>query len=66
VLGGVAPTPWRATIVEEALAGKDVAATVKQAAALIRNAARPLSENAYKVPLAITLTERAVMSALEA
>lgn len=66
VLGGVAPTPWRATVVEEALAGKDVAATVKQATALIRNAARPLSENAYKVPLAITLTERAIMSALEA
>ncbi|MFQ5856437.1 MAG: FAD binding domain-containing protein [Anaerolineae bacterium] len=64
VLGGVAPTPWRATVVEEALAGKDVEATIKQAAALIRNEARPLSDNSYKVPVAIALTERAVLSTL--
>jgi len=64
VLGGVAPVPWRATVVEEALAGQDVAATIKQAAALIQTEARPLSDNAYKVKLAIGLTERAVLSTL--
>jgi xanthine dehydrogenase YagS FAD-binding subunit len=66
VLGGVAPVPWRATDVEEALQGNDVEASIKDAAALIRNAARPMSENAYKVPLAIALTERAVLAALAA
>lgn len=62
VLGGVAPTPWRATVVEEALAGNNVKDAVKDAAALIRNKARPLSNNAYKVPLAIAMTERALLS----
>jgi xanthine dehydrogenase YagS FAD-binding subunit len=64
VLGGVSPVPWRATAVEQALAGKDIAATVKTAAALIRGEARPLSNNAYKVDIAIGLTERAIMSLL--
>ena len=64
VLGGVAPVPWRATVVEEALAGKDVAASIKDAAALIANVARPLSLNAYKVDIAIGLTERAVLEAI--
>jgi xanthine dehydrogenase YagS FAD-binding subunit len=62
VLGGVAPTPWRATVVEEALAGKNVTEAVKNAAALIRNEARPLSNNSYKVPLAIAITEQAILS----
>ena len=62
VLGGVAPVPWRAEVVEKALAGKDVKSAAKSAAALIRNEARPLSNNAYKVDIAIGLTERAVMS----
>ncbi len=62
VLGGVAPTPWRATVVEEALAGKDVKDAVKNAAALIRNESRPLSNNNYKVPLAIAITEQAILS----
>jgi xanthine dehydrogenase YagS FAD-binding subunit len=66
VLGGVSPVPWRATVVEEALAGKDVAATIKSAATLIRNEARPLSLNSYKVDIAIGLTERAVLQALAA
>lgn len=64
VLGGVAPVPWRATMVEQALAGKDIAATVKTAANLIRNEARPLSNNAYKVDIAIGLTERTILSLL--
>jgi len=62
VLGGVAPTPWRATVVEEALVGKNVQDAVKDATALIRNEARPLSNNAYKVPLVIAITEQAILS----
>lgn len=62
VLGGVSPVPWRATVVEEAMAGKDVKEAARAATALIRNEARPLSNNAYKVPLAISITERAILS----
>lgn len=64
VLGGVAPTPWRATVIEDALAGKDIKSAIKQAAALVRNEARPLSDNGFKVDLAIGLVERAVLEAL--
>jgi xanthine dehydrogenase YagS FAD-binding subunit len=62
VLGGVAPVPWRATVVEEALAGQNVNEAITNAAALIRGEARPLSLNAYKVDMAIGVTERAVLS----
>jgi xanthine dehydrogenase YagS FAD-binding subunit len=64
VLGGVAPVPWRATVVEQALVGKDVQATIRSAAGLIRNEARPLSNNAYKVDIAVGLAERAVLQAM--
>jgi len=64
VLGGVSPVPWRAAVVEQALAGKDVKATIKSASALIRNEARPLSLNSYKVDIAVGLTERAVLQAI--
>lgn len=63
VLGGVSPVPWRAEVVEKALVGKDVASAIKQAAALIRTEARPLSLNAYKVDLAVGVTERVVLQA---
>jgi xanthine dehydrogenase YagS FAD-binding subunit len=63
VLGGVAPVPWRATVVEDALVGKDVNSAVKTAAALIRNESRPLSNNQHKVNIAIGLTERAILQA---
>jgi xanthine dehydrogenase YagS FAD-binding subunit len=66
VLGGVAPVPWRATVVEEALAGNDIDSTVQQAAALIRNEARPLSNNTHKVDIAIGLTQRAIREAMAA
>jgi xanthine dehydrogenase YagS FAD-binding subunit len=64
VLGGVAPVPWRATAVEQALVGKSIEAAARTAAALIRNEARPLSNNAYKVDIAVGLTERALLSLL--
>jgi len=66
VLGGVAPVPWRAKVVEDALVGKDVDSAIAQAAALIRGEARPLSNNAHKVSIAVTLTERAVRAAVAA
>lgn len=64
VVGGVAPVPYRATVVEEALADKDIASNIEDAAARIANVARPLSNNAFKVNMAKVLIERAVMSAL--
>lgn len=65
-LGGVAPVPYRAKVVEDALKGKDIKATIKQAAATIRTVARPMSLNAYKVDVAQGLIERTVLEALGA
>ena len=63
-LGGVSPVPYRAKVVEDALKGKDIKATIKQAAAQIRTVTRPMSLNAYKVDLAQGLIERTVLDAL--
>ena len=63
-LGGVAPVPYRAQVVEDAIKGKDVKATIKQAAAQIRTVARPMSLNGYKVDIAQGLIERTVLQAL--
>jgi len=63
-LGGVAPGPYRATVVENALKGKDIKASVKQAAAQLRTVARPMSLNAYKIDLAQGLIERTILDAL--
>ena len=64
VLGGVAPVPYRAAVVESALKGQDVRATARQAAAQIRTVARPMSLNAYKVDIAQNLIERTLFQAL--
>jgi len=64
VLGHVAPTPWRASGAEAALAGKAVDEGGAEAAAKAAVAgARPLSQNAYKVQLARTAVKRAVLQA---
>ncbi len=63
-LGGVAPVPYRALVVENALKGKDIKATIKAAAAQIRTVSRPMSLNAFKVDLAQGLIERAILEAL--
>jgi xanthine dehydrogenase YagS FAD-binding subunit len=63
-LGGVAPVPYRAQVVEDAIKGKDIKATIKQAAAQIRTVARPMSLNGYKVDIAQGLVERTVLQAL--
>ncbi|MFP5348206.1 MAG: FAD binding domain-containing protein [Actinomycetes bacterium] len=61
-LGGVAHKPWRATLAEEALRGREATEGRFRAAADAELArARPLSENAFKVPMArntITATLR--------
>jgi xanthine dehydrogenase YagS FAD-binding subunit len=64
VLGGVAPVPYRAAVVETALKGQDVRAVAKQAAAQIRTVARPMSLNGYKVDIAQNLIERTLLQAL--
>jgi xanthine dehydrogenase YagS FAD-binding subunit len=64
VLGGVAPVPYRAKVVEDALVGKPIGDTLDAAAARIRTVARPLSLNAYKVDLAQGLIARTVREAL--
>jgi xanthine dehydrogenase YagS FAD-binding subunit len=64
VLGGVAPYPYRATVVEEALIGQNVEEALAEAAAQIRKVARPMSRNDYKVDLAEVIIERAVRKAL--
>jgi xanthine dehydrogenase YagS FAD-binding subunit len=64
VLGAVAPVPWRSKEAEQALAGKTV--TPETAAAAAEGAlakAGPLSQNAYKVQVARTAVERAVLGA---
>src|SRR5438067_1318968 len=64
VLGGVAPVPYRAAVVESALKGQDVRAAARQAAAQIRTVARPMSLNSYKVDIAQNLIERTLLQAL--
>ncbi len=61
-LGGVAHKPWRATKAEEALRGGPVdEEAFRRAAQRELDAARPLRDNGYKVPLAINLITRTLM-----
>ncbi|HWF07594.1 MAG TPA: xanthine dehydrogenase family protein subunit M [Bryobacteraceae bacterium] len=60
-LGGVAHKPWRAESAERALAGKQASRPVVEAAAAEAvHGAKPLSQNAFKIPLA----RRAIVRAL--
>ncbi len=62
VLGAVAPIPYRAKQAEQVLTGKPLNSQTAQAAAEAALAgAQPLSQNAYKVPIAKTLIRRALM-----
>lgn len=63
VLGGVAPTPYRAAEAEDRLRGQEITEAVARDAAeraLLR--ARPMTENAYKIDVAKNLIRQAVMS----
>ena len=67
VLGGVAPTPYRATRTEEYLAGRGVTEVVAADAGRLAIAnPRPLPDNAYKIPLAANLTARTIAVLLAA
>jgi xanthine dehydrogenase YagS FAD-binding subunit len=64
VMGAVAPIPWRSQPAEQALAGKTITEETAAAAAeaALRDA-RPLSQNAYKIQVAKTAVQRAILRA---
>jgi len=63
VLGGVAPTPYRATKAEDALKGKSISESVAEDAAKAAVAdAMPLSMNAYKASITKALVKRAILA----
>jgi xanthine dehydrogenase YagS FAD-binding subunit len=65
-LGGVAHKPWRAMKAEEALRGEPVnEANFRAAAEIELEDARPLSENAFKVPLARNVITRTLLELSE-
>jgi xanthine dehydrogenase YagS FAD-binding subunit len=65
VLGGVAPSPWRTTSAEDALKGKTIdVAKAEEAGQIALEGARPLTMNAYKIPLAQALVKRAILACL--
>ena len=64
VMGAVAPTPWRSQAAEQALAGKTITPeTAAAAAEAALRGATPLSQNAYKIQVAKTAVERAILRA---
>src|SRR5207237_1258080 len=65
VLYGVAPIPWRSEAAERAIRDKAVSLDSAAAAAVAAaEGARPLSMNAYKVPLVRTAVKRALLDAV--
>ncbi len=64
VLAGVAPIPWRSPEAEAVLKGKRITPEVAEQAGKAAVAkARPLSQNAYKVPLTQASVKRAILKA---
>ncbi len=64
VLGSVAAIPYRVAAAEAALVGKKVTEANALAAATAAFAkAKPLSDNAYKIPLGKTILKRAILAA---
>ena len=62
VIGGVAPIPWRVPDAEEVLVGERLTPALAARAAEVAVAgARPLSKNAYKVPLTKGVVERTLV-----
>lgn len=65
VLGGVAPIPWRAAKAEEFLKGKRVdESSAQKAGEIALEGARPLKDNIYKVALAKSLIQRALLASV--
>ena len=64
VMGAVAPIPWRSAAAERALAGKTITEqTAAAAAEAALEGAFPLRENAYKIQVAKTAVQRAILRA---
>ena len=64
-LGWVAPTPMRATAAESVLIGKKVDESIaRDAARAVVSTAKPLSRNAYKVPMLEAAIQRTIMDAV--
>ena len=64
VLGHVAPQPWISYPAQDVLVGQPVTpAVAARAGAAAVSEATPLSENSYKVRLAQTSVERALLKA---
>ena len=65
ILGGVAPTPYRARLTEDFILGKNVGdLDLRQAAQLAVHHARPLQFNEFKISLTVNLTQRALEALL--
>jgi xanthine dehydrogenase YagS FAD-binding subunit len=63
ILGGVAPIPYRALRAEEAIKGKGITDSIAETAARAAvSEAKPLSMNAYKVPITESLVKRAIVT----
>jgi xanthine dehydrogenase YagS FAD-binding subunit len=63
VLGGVAPVPWRLPRVEAMLVGQRITEDLAaRASALATEGARPLSKNAYKIPLTQAVVRRTLLA----
>jgi xanthine dehydrogenase YagS FAD-binding subunit len=65
VVYGVAPIPWRSEAAEKAVTGKALTAeTAAAAGEAATQGAKPLSMNAYKVPLTRAVVKRALLAAI--
>jgi xanthine dehydrogenase YagS FAD-binding subunit len=65
VLGGVAPIPWRAPKAEAFLRGKKIdEETAQKAGDIALEGARPLKDNVYKVGMAKSLVQRALLASV--
>ena len=65
VLGGVAPIPWRAAKAEDFLRGKKVdEGSAQKVAEIALEGARPMKDNVYKVGLAKSLIQRALLASV--
>jgi len=61
VLGGVSPTPYRATAAEESIINKPITEEIAERAAKAAVCeTTPLAMNAYKIPVTEALVKRAL------
>ena len=64
VLGGVAPVPWRCASSESNLLKNTIADAVEPASSSAVDGAKPMSQNAWKVPMAKAAVAQAIRSFL--